>query len=224
LSPIALLAAAVGRHAVVRGHGVTRSLWTKAHYTPAMLNRVIAAVASVYIIVIAVIAKVPTYHINPIFLLPFLWLPYFLRRRIDLRPGHYLLFALAIGFHDLGAFGFYQHSPFPWSFDIYVHFYFAFAIVFILHHALVARAGLGPWPARVTTLLFMMGLGALHEIMEYMTYLVVGEKNGMLKPSTSYFFDTQRDLTNNLLGTLTALVIVSLIAQRRRRHRAGRET
>jgi hypothetical protein len=27
----------------------------------------------------------------------------------------------------------------------------------------------------------------------------------MLKPQTSYFFDTQRDLTNNLLGTLTGL-------------------
>ena len=30
----------------------------------------------------------------------------------------------------------------------------------------------------------------------------------MLKPSSSYFFDTQRDLTNNLLGTLTALALV----------------
>ena len=31
----------------------------------------------------------------------------------------------------------------------------------------------------------------------------------MLKPSTSYFFDTQRDLTNNLLGTLTALLLMA---------------
>ena len=29
---------------------------------------------------------------------------------------------------------------------------------------------------------------------------------------TSYFFDTQRDLTNNLLGTLTALTIISIHA------------
>ena len=55
--------------------------------------------------------------------------------------------------------------------------------------------------------MFMMGIGAIHEIMEYMTFLVLGEERGMLKPSTSYFLDTQRDLTNNLLGTLTALLL-----------------
>jgi hypothetical protein len=33
----------------------------------------------------------------------------------------------------------------------------------------------------------------------------------MLKPSTSYFFDTQRDLTNNLLGALTALLIAFIL-------------
>ena len=32
----------------------------------------------------------------------------------------------------------------------------------------------------------------------------------MLKPSTSYFFDTQRDLLNNLLGTLTALLLIAV--------------
>jgi hypothetical protein len=43
--------------------------------------------------------------------------------------------------------------------------------------------------------------------MEYVTFLALGEERGMLKPSTSYFLDTQRDLTNNLLGTLTALAL-----------------
>jgi uncharacterized membrane protein YjdF len=56
------------------------------------------------------------------------------------------------------------------------------------------------------TFFVMMGLAAMHEIMEYMSYLILGEAKGMLKPSTSYFFDTQRDLTNNLLGTLTSLL------------------
>jgi hypothetical protein len=49
--------------------------------------------------------------------------------------------------------------------------------------------------------------------MEYVTYLLLGEERGMLKPHTSYFFDTQRDLLNNLLGTLTALMVIT-IAQR----------
>jgi hypothetical protein len=63
----------------------------------------------------------------------------------------------------------------------------------------------------VTTLLFLMGFGAIHEIMEYMTYLVLGEAKGMLKPQTSYVFDTARDLTNNFLGTLTALLTMWLV-------------
>jgi len=58
-----------------------------------------------------------------------------------------------------------------------------------------------------------MGIGALHEIMEYMSYLLLGEQRSMLKPSTSYFFDTQRDLTNNLLGALTALLIVAVASK-----------
>jgi len=70
---------------------------------------------------------------------------------------------------------------------------------------------------KVTSLLFMMGFGALHEIMEYLSYLLLGEEKGMLKPSTSYFFDTQRDLTNNLLGAITALLLVWIFRSRARR-------
>ena len=40
---------------------------------------------------------------------------------------------------------------------------------------------------------------------------------GMLKPSTSYAFDTQRDLVNNLLGSLTALTVAAIVHAARRR-------
>jgi uncharacterized membrane protein YjdF len=179
---------------------------------------VIGVVCSVAIVVIAATAKVATYHVNPIFLIPLAWLPFWLRRPIHLHPLHYAMFCLAILFHDLGAYGFYQHSPFPWSFDIYVHYYFAIPVTLMLYRAIATNfPELRGWQAGMTSLLFMMGVGALHEIMEYMTYLLLGEEKGMLKPSTSYFFDTQRDLTNNLLGTMTALALVSLyyFAQRR---------
>ena len=138
-----------------------------------------------------------------------------------MRPGHYALFALALMLHDLGAFGMYQRSVLGLSFDIYVHFYFAFAVAFIVQEAIRNRVSIGIWWTRLTTLLFMMGLGALHEIMEYMTYLTLGEERGMLRPSTSYFFDTQRDLTNNLLGTLLALFISGLLARTMRRPAAA---
>ena len=174
---------------------------------------IIATIASVLIVILAFVGSVPTYHAAPLFVLPLLWGVYFLRRKLHVIPFHYALFAIAILFHMLGTFGYYQRSPLPWSFDVYVHFYFAFAIAFVLERFFRIYLGGRVWPARVATLMFMMGFGALHEIMEYVTYLLLGEERGMLKPHTSYFFDTQRDLLNNLLGRLTALMVIT-IAQR----------
>ena len=174
---------------------------------------IIAAVASALIVLIAAVGRLPNYRVAPALLLPLLWGAVALRRRLHLRPLPLALFAAALVLHMLGAFGFYQRAFFGLSFDIYVHFYFAFAGAVVLHgffaHAVPPDAP--RWAVDVTTLRFMMGFGALHEIMEYGTYLALGEQRGMLKPSTSYFFDTQRDLLNNLLGTLTALVLTALV-------------
>ena len=174
----------------------------------------LACAASVIFLIISATARVPTYRINPIFLIPLAWTPYWLRRRLHLHAAHYALLIVAFLLHDVGAYGFYQRSPLPFSWDILVHYYFAIPVTLIMHRAIATNyAGvLRPWQAMLVALLFMMGLGAIHEIMEYMTYLVLGEERGMLKPSTSYFFDTQRDLTNNLLGTLTALTLAAIAA------------
>ena len=174
--------------------------------------RLIAIVACVVFLIISATAKVATYRVNPVFLVPLMWAPYWLRRRLFLMPWQYVMFAFAILVHDLGAYGFYQNSPLPFSWDIFVHYYFAVAVTLMLHRALAMNfPQLRPWQVNVTALLFMMGFGALHEIMEYMSYLLLGEEKGMLKPHTSYFFDTQRDLTNNLLGALTALIIAAVV-------------
>jgi uncharacterized membrane protein YjdF len=175
-----------------------------------MPNLVIAVVGSVLVVINAVLAKVPTYHWSPLFLVPAIWAPYGVRRWLDLRPAHYAMFVAAILLHDIGAYGFYQHSPLPFSFDIAVHFFFAFAVSFGVYHLLLLRLKLSRLGTGVATVFFIMGCGAMHEIMEFMSYLLLGEKNGMLKPTTSYFFDTQRDLTNNLLGVLLALACIAV--------------
>lgn len=175
-----------------------------------MAHVVIAITGSVVVLVITLLAKVPTYRVAPLALLPLMWAPYWLRRRIHLHPAHYAMFVVALILHDLGAIGFYQRSPLPpISWDIIVHTYFAFAVAFALHRLLErSEMNLRPWQACVATVLFIMGCGALHEIMEYGSYLVLGEERGMLKPKTSYFFDTQRDLTGNLAGVLLALMMI----------------
>jgi uncharacterized membrane protein YjdF len=55
-----------------------------------------------------------------------------------------------------------------------------------------------------------MGVGALHELMEWVSTMLLGSK-GMLKLNDPDKFDTQKDLGNNFLGTLTALLIYSTV-------------
>jgi uncharacterized membrane protein YjdF len=181
-----------------------------------------ALLASAAVLAIAFVARVPTYRVAPAFLVPILWAPVLLRRRLHLHPFHYVLFAAAVLLHCMGAFGYYQKEVAGLSFDIYVHFYFAFAGTFIVERLVRHALPVGPWAARAMTLLFMMGFGAIHELGEYVSYLLLGEERGMLKPHTSYFFDTQRDLLNNLLGTLTALLLIAISRAFRSRKSAAR--
>jgi len=167
-----------------------------------------AVLGTAAVIAIAITARVPTYRVAPVFLVPILWTPVALRRPLHLHPRHYLLFDLAILLHGMGAYGYYQREVLGVSFDVYVHFYFAFAGAFVVERFLRYNVPVRPWAVYVTALLFMMGLGAIHELGEYVSYLVLGEERGMLKPSTQYFFDTQRDLLNNLLGTLSAMTLI----------------
>jgi uncharacterized membrane protein YjdF len=150
--------------------------------------------------------------VAPAILTIVLWALYGLREKLNLNPFRYAFVASAMLLHMLGAFGYYQRTPLPFSYDILVHFYFATALTTALYFAVGKwYPTLTRWQLRIITFFVMMGLAALHEIMEYLTYLVLGEERGMLKPGSSYFFDTQRDLTNNLLGTLTVLIVLFLI-------------
>ncbi|HEV8290390.1 MAG TPA: hypothetical protein VGP94_00635 [Tepidisphaeraceae bacterium] len=176
----------------------------------------IGLIFSIAFVVIAFVAKVPTYKVSPVFLIPILWVPYLLRRWLHLNPVHYFLYAIAMLLHDLGAFGFYQRSFFGHSYDIYVHFFFAFAATFIFYRALEYHLELRPLQTALFTLMFIMGSGGIHEVIEYASYLLLGEERGMLKPHTAYFLDTSRDLMNNFLGCITALVIYRLLRALRR--------
>ena len=175
-----------------------------------------AVIATAAVIAIAITARVPTYRVAPAFLIPILWAPVALRRPLHLHPLHYALFAAAVLLHNLGAYGFYQRAFYGVSFDIYVHFYFAFASAFLVERFLRWNVPVRPWVVHAMTLMFLMGSGAIHELAEYASYLMLGEERGMLKPGTSYRFDTQRDLLNNLLGTLTALLMIAVTRLLRR--------
>jgi uncharacterized membrane protein YjdF len=181
---------------------------------------VTGVVGSVVIVVLAAFAKDARYHLAPLFLVPLLWAGYFLRRRLHVLPLHYVFFLVAILLHELGAFGYYQKSPLPFSYDIAVHYWFGFVGTLVFERALrLSFPVLKTWHTRVAAGLFVMGIGAIHEIVEYMSYLMFKEK-GMMHPDVMYFFDTQRDLTDNLAGAITALTLITIFAWWRRRNDA----
>jgi uncharacterized membrane protein YjdF len=174
--------------------------------------RAIAIAFSVVFIAFSLLIAQPgsNYRFSALFLVPILWAAYFLRRRIHLHPLHYLLFALALLLHNLGAFGFYQRGFFGLSFDIYVHFYFGFVGGLLVHRYLEHTIPLRPFHLRTATVLLVLGMGAVHEIVEWFSTLALGPQHGMLKTEGVYAFDTQRDMLDNLLGAIVAVACYRL--------------
>lgn len=186
--------------------------------------RLVAVVASLVFIAMSVFVARPgsNYRFSAIFLVPIVWAPYLLRRRLFLHPFHYVLFTLALLLHNLGAFGLYQRAPLGLSFDIYVHFYFGVVGGLMLYRHLGKTVDLTTWQRRLATVLLIIGMGAIHELVEWFSTLILGPKNGMLKTEGVYQFDTQRDMFDNLLGAIVAVTLYAL-AHRRASRAAGKE-
>jgi uncharacterized membrane protein YjdF len=181
----------------------------------------IAWVATVLMIVFGLVGHGPsTYRFAILFLGPFLWGVYAARQRLHIHPIGFALFAAALLFHDLGAFGTYGHFYFDLEFDTYVHFFFGMAGSFLIARALRFVFGLRGWKLWVGTVLLIMGIGALHELMEWASTMALGGEKGMLKLNDPDKFDTQKDLGNNFLGSLVALSIYTFIVPAFKRNRA----
>jgi uncharacterized membrane protein YjdF len=152
-----------------------------------------------------------------------LWAVYFLRDRLHIHACHFAIFATALLTHTLGAFGTYGQEYYGLEFDTYVHFFFGVAGGFIVARALRCCFGLVGWQLWVGTAIVILGLGAIHELIEYASTLMLGPEKGMLKlNSPDAKTDTQKDLLNNLLGTLLSLAVYS--AFRALHHRGERNS
>lgn len=154
------------------------------------------------------------YHFAFLFLLPILWGVFWARRALHLHPLHYALFALALLLHNLGALGAYREEYLGIAFDTYVHFYFGLVGGLLLERMLREAIGLRGALAALVVTLFVLGLGAIHEIVEVGSTLVLGD-SGMYKRNSADEFDTHKDLLNNMLGCLLALAGVALLSRSR---------
>lgn len=168
--------------------------------------KAIAVVSTLIFLIITLTGNGPsTYKFAIFFLAPMLWAVMAARRKLALHPGHFALLALAFVIHNLGAYGFYRRSFLGIEFDGYVHYYFGVAGGFVIARALGHNFQLTGWKVWVGTLIVILGIGGIHELIEYASTLALGPEKGMLKVGDGDTFDTQKDLLNNLLGAITAL-------------------
>src|SRR5689334_22978354 len=113
----------------------------------------IAVVTTAIFIVISVVAHGPsTYRFAIFFLAPMLWALLAGRRKLALHPGHYAVLAIALLFHNLGAFGLYRSSWQGVEFDGYVHYFFGFAGGLALARGLGYNFELGGWKLWIGTI------------------------------------------------------------------------
>jgi uncharacterized membrane protein YjdF len=189
---------------------------------PPMLTT--AVVATAVLASFSVLAEPGSnYRYSAFFLVPIVWAVYLLRRRAHLHPWLFFLFVTAVVLHDLGTFGFYQKKFAGVWFDQMVHFYFGMVGGLIFLRLLRRGWRLGPFRTAAAAVLFVMGVGAIHELYEWASTLVLGPQRGMLKlPPYGDATDTHRDLFANLLGVLLSLVLYAVFPQRRADVSVGR--
>ena len=182
---------------------------------PPMLTT--AVVATAVLISFSILAEPGSnYRYSAFFLAPVVWAAYLLRRRAHLHPWHFFLFVTAVVLHDLGTFGFYQRKFLGVWFDQVVHFYFGLVGGLIFLRLFRRGWRLSAFRSAAAAVLFVMGVGAIHELYEYASTLVLGPQRGMLKlPPYGDATDTHRDLLANLVGVIVALVLYMVFPQRR---------
>src|SRR5688572_27894682 len=170
---------------------------------------IIASLTTAILVGMSIFVAAPgsTYQWSFLFLSPLVWAVYFLRERLALLPSHFVLFAVAIIIHDLGTFGFYRKSFLGLRFDTYVHFMFGLVAGLVLFRAARERLRLTTRILVMVVPIFILGIGGIHEMFECFTTILLGPERGMLKLHPDQPFDTQKDLMNNLLGAVLAVML-----------------
>jgi uncharacterized membrane protein YjdF len=185
---------------------------------PRDASAIVAMIATVLMIALSFCAKPgSTYRFSFAFLAPLIWLVYAIRHRLYLRPIHIALIGSALLLHNLGVFGFYRREFWSLQFDTYVHFYFGFVGGLLMRAGLEGAYSVRGWRVWVAVILGILGLGAIHELIEWGSTMLLGPERGMLKALADDPYDTQKDLLNNFLGSVLGLMCSSLAAAYRKR-------
>lgn len=177
--------------------------------------RLIAWITSLFLVVLEFYSlwTGSHYKYDFLFLMALLWGVYLLKDRFKVHPFHFFLLCVFLILHNLGTFGTYSMDFFGIEYDFYVHTFFGIVSGLMLYRTYTL---VGPykkkWFVCVTVIALVLGFSAFHELFEYAGAILVGEGEGVLFVGAGDVdeWDTQKDMRNNLLGGLMALLIYFL--------------
>lgn len=138
---------------------------------------------------------------------------YHFRSFLHLNIFHYIMLSLFLILHCMGLYNAYSHYPLGIEYDYWVHGYFGFVSgLIILRWMSNYMSQLNDHILLMFTLFFILGISSLHELYEFIGALLLGRGEGVLFIGAGDLdqWDTQKDMLNNLLGAIIAILIVHL--------------
>ncbi|MBI2110054.1 hypothetical protein HYT58_02700 [Candidatus Woesearchaeota archaeon] len=165
----------------------------------------------------------PSYRNDSIIFSVLMIVFYLIRNVMNLNPFAYSLLSLSFISHNLGVFGLYANSPFPFEYDLFTHIFgiFAYSIMFYNYFKKDFTKNLmaNLWVI-VLIILASLGVGSVIEMVEFSGYLYFGQGEGFLLygagdfqpnagPSADYI-DSMYDMFYNLFGALVGVIICGI--------------
>ena len=122
----------------------------------------------------------------------------------------FILFSVFLFIHCLGLFDAYLLYPLGIEYDYWVHIYFGLVsglIIFNWMNLYLDKTHINV--ILVFTLLFVLGISAMHEIYEFAGALLLGSGEGVLFIGAGDLdqWDTQKDMLNNVIGAVLGISV-----------------
>ncbi len=130
-----------------------------------------------------------------------------LREKIYLHWSHYFLFFCFLMVHAVGLYGTYDWYPFGVEYDYWVHGFFGFVSTLMITEYFERSGWVSRRAAGLAALVLVLGISAAHELYEFAGAMLLGEGEGVLFIGAGDLdeWDTQKDMLNNVIGSLIAL-------------------
>ena len=147
-------------------------------------------------------------------------------RRFPLSNLSYLLIAVFLALHAVGAHYTYSKAPVGWwmteqlgwernHYDRVVHFLFGLLCAYPLRETVIRGCGVAGWRAGFLAFAVVLAFSSGYEMLEWGVAMVLSPEEGMAFLGTQGdVFDAQKDTTLATLGSALALLLAPLAERR----------